>query len=152
MKVADIMTRDVQVLNPEMSVKEAAQFLLKKKVGGAPVIDSSGKLVGIVSESDLIMEEVKIQFPTFLHLLDGFIFLSNWRDYQEKLRKAVGLKVADVMSSPVITVEADASVEEAATLMVEKHISRLPVLDKGRMVGIVSKRDLIKAIANGTSL
>lgn len=152
MKVADIMTREVQFLSPQMSVKEAAQFLLEKGIGGAPVIDEEGKIVGMVSESDLIMEEVKLQFPTFFHLLDGFIFLSNWRDYQEKLRKAVGLKVADVMSSPVITVEAEAPVEEAATLMVEKHISRLPVLDRGRMVGIVSKRDLVKAIADGTKL
>lgn len=152
MKVSEIMTREVQTLNPEMSVKEAAQFLLEKGIGGAPVIDNEGKLVGIVSESDLIMEEVKLQFPTFFHLLDGFIFLSNWRDYQEKLRKAVGLKVADVMSSPVITVEAEASVEEAATLMVGKHISRLPVMDRGKMVGIVSKRDLVKAIADGAKL
>ncbi len=152
MKVADVMTREVKTLNPEMSVKEAAQFLLEKGIGGAPVVDKEGKMLGIVSESDLIMEEVKLQFPTFLHLLDGFIFLSNWRDYEEKLRKAVGLKVADVMSSPVVTVEADASVEEAATLMVRKHISRLPVLEKGRMVGIVSKRDLVKAIADGTKL
>ena len=149
MKVSEIMTRKVYCLNPEMSVKEAAQFLLEKGVGGAPVVDKEGNLVGLVSESDLIMEEVKLQFPTFFHLLDGFIFLSNWRDYQEKLRKALGLKVAEVMSSPVISVEAEASVEEAATLMVEKHISRLPVLEKGKMVGIVSKRDLIKAIADG---
>lgn len=152
MKVSEIMTREVQALSPEMSVKEAAQFLLEKGVGGAPVINEEGKLVGIVSESDLIMEEVKLQFPTFFHLLDGFIFLSNWRDYQEKLRKAVGLKVADVMSSPVITVEAEASVEEAATLMVEKHISRLPVMDEGKIVGIVSKRDLVKAIADGAKI
>lgn len=152
MKVADIMTRKVHSLSPEMSVKEAAQFFLRKKISGAPVVDSQGKLVGIVTESDLIMEEVKLQFPTFFHLLDGFIFLSNWRDYEEKLRKAVGLKVGEVMSSPVITVEADASVEEAATLMIEKQVSRLPVVDKGRMVGIVSKRDLVKAIADVTRL
>lgn len=152
MKVSEIMTREVYHLSPEMSVKEAAQFLLEKEVGGAPVLDKEGNLVGIVSESDLIMDEVKLQFPTFFHLLDGFIFLSDWRDYQEKLRKAVGLKVSDVMSSPVFTVEADSSVEEAATLMVQKQISRLPVLDKGKIVGIVSKRDLIKAIADGGKL
>ncbi len=150
MNVSEVMTREVYTLSPEMSVKEAAQFLLEKGVGGAPVVDKDGNLVGIVAESDLIMEEVKLQFPTFFHLLDGFIFLADWREYQQKLKKAVGLRVADVMSSPVVTVAPETSLGDAATLMVEKHIGRLPVVKEGQIVGLITKRDLVKAVAYGS--
>lgn len=146
-KAKDIMTTKVITLKKEMGVKEAAEVLLNNGIGGAPVIDEEGKVIGMVSESDLIMEDVKLHFPTFVHLLSGIIYLESLKSFEEKLKKAVGVKVEDVMSKKVITVSEETSLEDIATLMIEKKISRVPVVKEGKLVGLVSKRDIVKTIA-----
>lgn len=146
LKVKDVMSREVFVLSPSTPVKEAAKLLAEKKIGGAPVVEGD-KLVGIVSEADLIMQDVKIHFPTYLHLLDGFIYLESLKKFETELKKAVGAKVEDLMTKDVICTDEEASVEEVATLMVEEGISRLPVTKEGKVVGMVTKGDLVKAIS-----
>jgi CBS domain-containing protein len=146
-KAKDIMTTAVVTLKRDMGVKEAAETLLDNSIGGAPVVDDEGKVIGMVSESDLIMEDVKLHFPTFVHLLSGIIYLESLKSFEEKLRKAVGVKVEDVMSKKVITVTEDTPVEDIATLMIERKISRVPVVKKGKLVGLVSKRDIVRTIA-----
>ncbi len=146
-KVKDVMTRNVATLSKDMSVKEAAQLLVEKGIGGAPVVDEEGRVIGVVSESDLIMEDVKLHFPTFIHLLDGIIYLESLKAFEEKLRKAVAVKVEDVMTKKVITVTEDTDIEDAATLMIDKGISRIPVVKEGKLVGMVTKRDIVKSIA-----
>ncbi len=140
-KAKDIMTSNVVTLKKEMGVEEAAEILLEKGVGGAPVVDDAGNVIGMVTESDLIMEDVK------LHLLSGIIYLESIKAFEEKLKKAVAVKVEDVMSKKVISVTEDTSIEDIATLMIEKGISRLPVMREGKLVGLVSKRDIVRTIA-----
>jgi CBS domain-containing protein len=149
LKAKDIMTKEVVTLNKEMGVKEVAQLLLEKDIGGAPVINEEGQVVGIVTEGDLIMEDVKLHFPTFIHLLSGIIYLESLKNFEEKLRKAVGVKVEDIMTKKVFTVDEEATLEDIATLMVEKGISRVPVLRQDRLVGIVTRRDIVKFLAKG---
>lgn len=146
-KAKDIMTSDVVTLKKEMGVKEAAEILLSKGIGGAPVVDDEGSVIGMVTESDLIMEDVKLHFPTFIHLLSGIIYLESIKAFEEKLKKAAAVKVEDVMSKKVISVTEDTSIEDIATLMIEKGISRVPVVRKGKLVGLVSKRDIVRTIA-----
>lgn len=147
LKAKDIMAKDVVTLDKEMGVKEVAQLLLEKDIGGAPVVDDEGRVIGIVTEGDLIMEDVKLHFPTFIHLLSGIIYLESLKNFEEKLRKAVGVKVEDIMTKKVYTVDEKASLEDIATLMIERGISRLPVLSQDRLVGIVTRRDIVKFLA-----
>lgn len=145
--VADIMSKDLLTLTPDQDVREAATIMAAKGIGGAPVLEN-GRLVGIVTEDDLIMKDVKIHFPTFIHLLDGFIYLESIKRFEEQFRKMIGAKVKDVMTVEVSTIRSDAPIAEAATKLVDEDISRLPVVDETEtVIGIVTKADLVKAIA-----
>lgn len=146
MKVRDAMTKDVITVTPDTPVKEIAEILLKEKIGGVPVVDGD-RLVGIVTEEDLIMKNVKLRFPTYIQLLDAVIYLESLKKYEEELRKAVGALAKDVMTENPYTISPDAELEDAATLMVEKGISRLPVVENEKLVGIITRRDILKAIS-----
>lgn len=146
MLVKDIMTREVITVSPDTSVKEIAELMLEKGIGGVPVVEDE-KLVGIVTEEDLIMKNVKLHFPTYIQLLDAVIYLESLKKYEDELRKAIGATAKDVMTRDVITIAPDASLEEAATLMVEKGISRLPVVEGEKLVGIITKRDILKSLS-----
>ena len=145
---ADIMTPDPLTVTPDVPVTDAAHLMVEKHVGGLPVVDADGALVGLVTEGDLIMQDVKVHFPTYLHLLGGFIFYPGSTDrFESELKKAVGATVADVMTSDPLTVSPDASVEDVATLLVDRDLSRVPVMDGDRLVGIVSKSDIVRMLA-----
>jgi len=146
LKVRDIMSPDPLTVTPDMTVTETARLMVDNRIGALPVLDG-GKLIGIVTEGDLIMQDVKLEFPTYLHLLDGFImYPPATAKFESELRKAVAADVRAVMSTDPITVQADASVEDAATLLVERDVSRLPVLDGETLVGVVSKSDIVRSL------
>ncbi|MDZ4170066.1 MAG: CBS domain-containing protein [Coriobacteriia bacterium] len=148
----DIMTPDPVTIAPEAGVTEAARLMTDRSVGALPVIDAAGRLIGLVTEGDLIMQDVKLEYPTYIQLLDGFImYPPAHARFEHELKKAVAATVKDVMSEDPITVTVDTSIEDVATLLADERVSRLPVLDGGRLVGIVSKRDIVKAIAGGLS-
>jgi CBS domain-containing protein len=143
----DIMTADVTSVSPRLPVKEAARLMVEKRLGALPVVDD-GRLVGIVTEGDLIMQDVRVRFPTTIHLLDAFIFYPPSQERMEnELRKAVAATVEQVMTTDPVTVAPDASIEDLATIMVDRDVSRVPVLDGAELVGIVSKSDIVAAIA-----
>lgn len=142
----DIMTPDPITVARDLSVTDAARIMVDKRVGALPVVEE-GRLVGIVTEGDLIMQDVKIEFPTYIHLLDGFImYPPATARFENELKKAVGATVADVMTSEPVVVQADTPVEDIATLMVDRDVSRLPVLDGEKVVGIISKSDIVRSI------
>lgn len=146
--VSEIMTKEILSVNPDQDIKEVASILAEKKIGGLPVLQDD-KLVGMVSEDDLIMKDVKIHFPTFIHLLDGFIYLESIKRFEDQFRKMIGAKVRDVMSLDFKSISMELTVTEAATMMVEEGLDRLPVLDENqKLVGIVTKADIVKSIAN----
>lgn len=147
MVVEEIMSREVVTVTPLATVKEIAEIMLKNNIGGVPVVDAQGKLLGIVTEQDLIMKDVKIHFPTYIQLLDAFIYVGGMKKYEEELRKALGATAEDVMTKNPITVSPETEIGDAATLMVEKGVSRLPVVEKGNLVGIITKRDIVRSIA-----
>jgi CBS domain-containing protein len=142
----DIMSRKVVTLGPEDSVTKAAKTLAEHRIGGAPVLDEEGRLIGMISESDLIIQDIKLHFPTYLQFLDSYIYLGSLARFERELRKAVGAKVKDVMTREVFTTTPDATVQEIATLMVDENISRIPVVKDSLVVGVVTKGDLVKSL------
>ena len=142
------MTKEVISLKPEESVKHAAKGFVDNKIGGAPVIDDDGRLVGLISESDLISQDVKIHFPSYIHLLDSYIFLESPKRFEETLKRAAAAKVEELMTTEVVTVAPDTSIEEVATLMIEKHIGRIPVVSGGKVIGIITKGDIVRTLSN----
>lgn len=145
-KVREIMTANPRTVGSGASVTEAAQLMVDGRIGALPVVDD-GKLVGIVTEGDLIHQDVKLEFPTYIQLLDGFImYPPSVTRFDNEFRKAVAAKVQDVMTREAITIDADATVADAATLLVERDISRLPVLSEGKLVGVISKSDLVRSL------
>lgn len=147
MKVKEVMTKNIITAKPETSVKDIADILLKHNIGGVPVVNENDELVGIVTEGDLIVKDIRIHFPTYIQLLDAIIYLGGVKRFEEEFRKAIGATAEQVMTKNVYTVKPEDDVEEAATLMFEKHVSRIPVVEGKKIVGIISKRDIIKSIA-----
>ena len=128
--MADKTVRDIMTPNPitiplTMTVTDAARLMVEKGIGAIPVVEG-GQLKGLVTEGDLIMKDIKLEFPTYIHLLDGFImYPPSTTRFEHELKKAVAAKVADVMTAEPFTVQADASIEDVATLLVDRGVSRL---------------------------
>lgn len=149
LKALDIMTKEVLTVQPHTSVRELAALLLERKISGAPVVDEAGKVLGVVTESDLIFQNKKVHLPTAVAILDAFVFLESPGKMEEELKKMAGAKVGDICSRQLITVGPETELEEIATLMAEKKIHTLPVLEDGKLVGIIGKSDIIRTIAQG---
>jgi CBS domain-containing protein len=146
----DIMTPDPVTVGPETSVTDAAHIMSSKRIGALPVVDKDGNMAGLVTEGDLIMQDVKVHFPTYLSLLGGYVFAPGSTErYESALRKAVGALVADVMTTEPVTVTPDALVVDVATLLVERDVARVPVVTGRTVVGIVSKSDIVRSLAAG---
>ncbi len=144
----EIMTGQIKTVFPALAVKELAAFLVRENISGAPVVDEQGSFLGIVTEEDLIFRDKKIHLPTFLNLFSNIIPLGLGQ-LEEELKKIAGTQVKDLMQPEPQTITRETTIEEIATLMTEKKTYYLPVIDNGEIVGVVTKRDLIKAVAKG---
>ena len=149
LKAQDIMSQDVVTVNTNTSIRDLAALLLARKISGAPVTDDSGKVIGVVTESDLIFQNKKIHLPTAVAILDAFLFLERPEKLEKELKKIAGSKVGDICSHDLISVGPETSLEELATLMAEKKIHTLPVMDGDQLVGVIGKSDIIRTIAQG---
>ena len=146
--VAEVMTPNPISVNPQTPLQEAIKILAEKKISGLPVQDKTGKLVGVISETDLMWQETGVEPPPYIMILDSVIYLQNPTRYEKEIHKALGQTVGEVMSDKPITIELDRSLKEAAHTMHEKKIRRLPVVDKeGKLVGILTQGDIIRMMA-----
>lgn len=146
--VADAMSREPILVKPAMPLKEAIKILAERRISGLPVVNDTGKLVGIISETDLMWQETGVTPPAYIMLLDSVIFLENPARYEKELHKALGETVAEVMTKDPITTTPDRPLGEAARLMHDKDVHRLPVLDSDdKVVGILTRGDIIRAMA-----
>lgn len=137
---ADVMTPHVITVRPETTVKDVAAVMSTHHVSGLPVVTGDGELVGIVTEADLLHKENLPHPPArFRHAFPGF------RRQARAARKAEGLTAADLMTAPVISVEEGTPLHEIAGVMVRRGINRVPVIRAGRLTGIVSRADIVKA-------
>src|SRR5438309_8730478 len=123
------MTTDVLTFKPEDKVQEAAAVMSKRSIGGAPVVDGDGKVVGMLRDDDLIVQDARLHAPTVISVLGAYLELpSSAHRFEEELRKAVGAKVGDVMSEVEATCAEDDNLEQVATLLHEHELTRLPVV------------------------
>ena len=150
LSVKEIMTRDVITVSPETDIAHAARLLLGKSINGVPVVDETGKLVGILCQSDLVAQQKRFPIPTIFTLLDGFIPLTSMKHLEREVQKITATTVADAMSANPVTVRPEASIEEVGTIMVDRNFHTLPVVDKGKLVGIVGKEDVLKTLVSGS--
>lgn len=149
MLVKEVMTSDVITVNVDDSVEKCAKLLQEHNISGLPVTDSSGKVVGMVTEGDLIRRASRIKVPGYLEILGGLIYLGSPKKFVDELQRAMSLEAGQLMSRSIVAVKPDDTLEKAATLMVEKNISRLPVIDeKEKLVGILSRRDIMGSLYN----
>ncbi len=144
----DVMNTTIHSVTPETSVKDLVKFLMDHQISGAPVMDEQGQLAGVVTEGDLIFRDANVHLPTVVAIFDSIIYLENPRKYEHELQKIIGGKVRDIMSTDLLTITPETTMQEMATIMHEKKRHLLPVVDQGKMVGIVGKADLVRAIAN----
>jgi CBS domain-containing protein len=142
----DIMTRDVVFVSPETEISEAAKLLLEKHLNGLPVIDSDGRLVGIICQSDLVFQQKKIPIPSVFTLMDSVITLSSTRHIEQEVEKMAAIDVDQAMTRDPIYVDPETSLEEIATIMVKDNIHTLPVLEKGKLVGVIGKEDVLRTL------
>ena len=145
----DIMTTDLITVSPDMEIVKAAKILLEKGINGIPVVDG-GKLVGILCQSDLIAQQKKLPVPSMFTLLDGLIPLGSTKQFEKALQKIAATTVADAMTADPVTVNPETSVEEIAGLMVDRSFHTIPVVEKGRLVGIVGKEDVLRTLTQGS--
>ena len=142
----DIMTTEVITISPKTEVAQAAKLLLTNRINGLPVVNEAGELVGILCQSDLIIQQKNIPIPSLFTLLDGFIPLTSSKKLDREVQKIAATTAADAMTANPVTVNPDTGIEEIAALMVEKNYHTLPVLDGDELVGIVGKEDVLKTL------
>lgn len=146
--VADVMSRDPILVGPQTPIKEAIKILAEQRISGLPVVDESGKLVGVISETDLLWQETGVEPPVYIMFLDSVIYLENPARHDQELHKALGQTVGEVMSTDAVTVKPDQPLRKAAKLMQEKSIRRLAVTDDaGKVIGILTPGDIVRAMA-----
>lgn len=147
LKAKDIMTSGALTLKPDSDVATAAKLMLEKHLNGLPVIDQDGKLAGVICQSDLVAQQKTISMPSLFTILDGFISFSSKEELEREVNKIAATKVKHAMTPDPVTIGPDTTIEEIADLMVERKFYTLPVVDEGKLVGVVGKEDVLKVLA-----
>jgi len=140
--IEDIMTRRVITVRPETTVQEAARVMVRNRVSGLPVVDASGRVVGVISDGDLIRRQRRPKVKPWWRL-----FFENGERLLREYRKIAGLTVGGVMTRPALVISPVFGIETAAAILDNREIRRLPVVRDGQLVGIVSRGDLVRALA-----
>jgi CBS domain-containing protein len=141
MKVRDVMTRSVISVPQDMSLRDVARLLTDHQISGVPVVDPSGAIIGVVSEADLLVKQLSRPVSRRLPLE----WIIGERHDPEELRRHAATTAAESMTSPAITIDADRPLREAAAMMIDRSVNRLPVISDGTLVGIVTRADLVRA-------
>ncbi len=149
-RARDIMNKKVITVSPDTSVEELGRLFMEKNLSGAPVIDENGDIYGIVTENDLISKEKRFHIPTIITIFDAIIPLQTDAAVEKEIKRMAATTVGDICTREVITVDEETSINDIATIMTEKKIHLLPVLREEGIVGIIGKKDVIKAIAGET--
>ncbi|MDH3573566.1 MAG: hypothetical protein C0611_07240 [Desulfobacteraceae bacterium] len=146
LKVKDIMTKELITVSPETEIVHATKLLLENRINGVPVTDEMGKLVGILCQSDLIAQQKKLPVPSFFTFLDALIPLTSMKQFEKEVQKIAAITVAQAMTPNPVAVRSDTGIEEVAALMVDNNFHTIPVVDKGELVGIVGKVDILRTL------
>ncbi|AGF52346.1 IMP dehydrogenase [Synechocystis sp. PCC 6803] len=149
--VGEVMTPNPITVKPDTPLQDAIRLLAENRISGMPVLDDQEKLVGVISDTDLMWQESGVDTPPYVMLLDSIIYLQNPARHERELHKALGQTVGEVMNDVPISILPTQTLREAAHLMNEKKIRRLPVLnvESRQLIGILTQGDIIRAMARG---
>ncbi len=145
--VADVMTPEPITVKKTTSLQDAIKLMAQNRISGLPVVNDQDHLIGVISETDLMWKETGVEPPPYIMFLDSVIYLQNPARYEKEIHKALGETVADVMTDKPISIAPDHSLKEAAHLMHEKNIRRLPVVADQKVIGIITRGDIIRTMA-----
>ncbi len=152
MEVSEIMSTDLVKVGPDMEVRELAKLMVEKHIRCIPVEDSEGRFLGLVTEEDLVHQDARIHFPTFFHFLESYIMLpGSFNRFERDLKKAVGAKASEVMDEKPVKVTPDTDIEFVATQMADHDVEYVLVMEDEKLTGIVTRTDILRAIASGSS-
>lgn len=148
MHVADIMQRDPVTVTLGTPVQDVLRLMKDHELPGLPVVNEAGRCVGIVTEADLVLseEEGDLHMPHHLDIMGGTIWLESWKHFEERLEKAMATRVDDMMTPNPTTVAPDTTVKEAGRIIAETGHNRLPVVEHGLLVGLVTRLDVLEAM------
>jgi CBS domain-containing protein len=147
-RVADVMEREVLTVSPDVGVQELARRMLDKDTDGAAVVEG-GRLVGVVTAMDLVFREKNVHLPTMFAFMDALIPLELGGRTKREMEKIAATDVRHIMTAEPYTATPATPIQEVATRMVEGHVGFVPVLDSGALVGAVTRRAMLRAIAAG---
>lgn len=150
----DIMTKKVITASRETTIGELSKILIQNNISGAPVIDKDGILVGMVTDADIITEDLEPIFPIYFDpLIISYAFMDNFEKFEKSMKEYLATPVADIMVKRVKTVREDSPVSEVARIMVKDRINRIPVVDESNKVqGIISRADILKSMIGETEV
>lgn len=147
MQVHSLMTRDVITVHEDTPLNEVARRMSEHGISGVPVLDADDQLCGIITELDLIARNARLEIPVFLQILDANIPLELPGHLRERLQHMFGTQARDVMTEKVHSVTHDTELEDLVDLMLKKRVNPVPVIEDGRLAGIVSRSDLVRMMA-----
>ncbi|GAB0058193.1 hypothetical protein SIID45300_02537 [Candidatus Magnetaquicoccaceae bacterium FCR-1] len=145
MKAKDIMVRDVITAPPEMSVRDLARLLTENRIGGVPIVEE-GRLLGMVTEEELLSQVKTIHPPLMITILDAVIPIAGEFRYEEDLRRMAASTAGEIMRIDLEAVDEETELAEIATLISDRHVALVPVLRGESLVGIIGKRDVIRGM------
>ncbi len=143
----EVMTKEVITVTRETSIKELSDLFIKHRVNGFPVVDGAGQLTGIVTEKNLIEQSKNLHIPTVIALFDAVIYLESGKKFEAEVKRYNATRVEDIYTREVVTVSPDTGINEVGTLMAEKSVHSIPVVEGKTILGIVGKLDVIKGLA-----
>jgi CBS domain-containing protein len=149
LKAKDIMTRDVITVKLSGTIEELARLLVEHRISGAPVVDGKGNLIGIITENDLIRKNKRFHIPTIIRLFDAFIMVQSQSMIEEEIKAMAAAEVGDIYSKQPVTVSEETPVDEIATIMSERKVHLIPVVDGKKIRGIIGKIDVIRGLSLG---
>jgi CBS domain-containing protein len=146
--VRDVMDADPQTVTEETPIREVVELMRDNELSGLPVVNEGGRCVGIITENDMVMgeEEGDIHFPRFIELFGGVVFLESLKKFEEKFQRAAASKAGDLMTEDPQTIGPDATLQEAGRLISRTHHNRIPVVEHGRLIGLVTRVDVLDGL------
>ncbi len=147
--VADIMDREPVAVGPDEPIERVIALLKEHELPGLPVVNEGGRCIGIITESDLVLagEDADLHLPHYVELFGGIVFLEPLKRFETRLRKAFAATARDMMTADPDTIEATASVRDAARMIADSGHNRLPVTEHGRLAGVITRVDVLDALA-----
>lgn len=143
----DIMTTNVKVAKKSDTIYDIAKILIQEKIGGLPVVDDENRVVGIISETDIMKKEKYVNAPEFITFLQGVIYLDDFKKVEKDIKNIAAIQVKDLMSTKVVRVYEDDTFDDVANIMIKQSINRVPVVDKDdKIKGIICRYDIIKSM------